>query len=735
MSTSPHDVPEELRPDAHSHRSDRLHVYKFPSLLALKHAISSIHERFRHSFRYKLLLLVLLPLLLFIPLILIFTLHRSYAFAQAQLYQKIHSDINVAVASFQQQQNKYLQAVTQLAESHAFYTAMQAKDKTRIQNLLQTLKLTDNLDFAHVVDLHGRWLYDDTVFSGEVKPSPLIADVIHSGLPRVGLEVYSPVNLLRERQSLINKARITPLVGKPADTATSEQRALIMRAVYPIRNTHGQTVALLEGGVMLNDNASLIDAIHDLVYGPGTLPEDGKGMISVVLDNVRVATDLQTNSTDGQLALGSQIPSAVYQQVLKLGNNWAGEVRTPGGVYLCAYQPIRDFQGNIIGMVEAGYLAAPLRMAYQRDLVLLGLLLLLIIIVTTVLAIYAARRMFKPIERIAEVIRAQEHGDDQRIGEIHSRDEIGAVARRFDHMLDLLHERNAQIQRAADELERQVQERTHELQRKNTDLQTTIDLLCKTRQQLVWAEKFAALGELTAGIAHELNNPTAVILGNMDVLIDELGETTQPLTTEVSLIYEQVYRIRSLVENLLKYSRASPLSSELQLVDVNKTIEDSLLLVRHEAVRKDANITTRFEPNCKVRIDAQELQQVFINLLLNAIHAIANRGNITITTHKENFSDVCIQIGDDGEGIDPVSIDRIFDPFYSTKGNAGTGLGLSISYGLIHRYGGSLEVDSQPQIGSIFSVHLRRDPQLSPQQKFLFDLYSHNKAKERQRPR
>ena len=686
-----------------------------------------VFERFHHSFRYKLLLLVLLPLLVFIPLIMAFALHRSYAFAEEQLYHKVHTDINVAEASFGQRQNKYLQAIAQLAESHAFYTALRAKQKNQIKNLLQLLKVTEGLDFVHVVDLKGRWLFDETVFSGELKPSPMIEQVVHSGLPRVGLELYTPAFLLREHQDLIGKARIVEQATGDKISAQAEQRALVIRAVYPLKNARDQVIALLEGGILLNDNATLIDAIHDLVYGPGTLPEGGKGLISIVLDKLRVATNLMSSKNQHRV-LGSMVPPVVQHAVLEQGHDWAGEVNTPGGVYLSAYQPLHDYQGNIVGMLETGYLAAPLRQAYQHDLQLFGILLLLIVILTAVFATLAARRIFKPIERIAEVIRAQERGDDQRIGEIRSRDEIGAVARRFDHMLDLLHERNTEIQHAADKLELQVQSRTRELQQKNADLQNSIDLLGKTRQQLVWAEKFTALGELTAGIAHEINNPTAVILGNMDVLVEELGEACTPLNTEVTLIYEQLHRIRTIVANLLKYSRATPMTLNLQTVDVNKLIEDSLLLVRHEAARKQAEIVTRLEPGCMVRIDAQELQQVLINLLLNAIHAIDTFGNIAITSHKLEFATVCIRISDDGHGIDPISIDRIFDPFYSTKGNEGTGLGLSISYGLVHRYGGSLEVDSEPGKGSVFSVHLRREPLLAPQTQLLFDLHSHSKT-------
>lgn len=473
---------------------------------------------------------------------------------------------------------------------------------------------------------------------------------------------------------------------------------------------------------------SEFDAISELVYGPQTETSDDNSLISLIIDKTRVATNLMSKTNNSHRVLGSTIPERIQHTVMKNGKSWVGEVNTPGGDYLSAYKPLRDYQGRIVGMLEAGYLAAPLRQAYQRDLLLLALLLLLCVIGASTVAILAARRIFKPIERIAEVIHAQERGDDQRIGVINSRDEIGAVANRFDHMLDLLHERNAEIQRAADNLEQQVEARTLELQRKNTDLENTIEMLNKTRQQLVWAEKFAALGELTAGIAHEINNPTAVILGNMDVLGEELGDKLQPFETEVSLIYEQVSRIRAIIDNLLKYSRSSPVSQNLKMLDINALIKDSLLLVRHELARQHIDIQTKLEPGCHVRIDPQELQQVVLNLLINAIHAVSTNGYIEISTHNIDTDNICIRISDNGHGVEPGRIDRIFDPFFTTKGTDGTGLGLSISYGLVHRYGGNLEVDSFPGKGSTFTIQLRREPQFSPQHKFFLDLYSHSKT-------
>jgi len=657
-----------------------------------------------------------------------FALYRTYSFSQQQLRHKVNTDINMAMLAFSRRESAYLHAITELAESHVFYTAYQARNKHRISNLLQVLKVTEDLDFVHVMDLHGKWLYDDSVFSGETVITPLVNSVIRSGQPRVGLEIYSAAELLREHQTLMMKAGIDES-GSLNPSSDKTKLAMVLRAVYPIENELGQTVALLEGGVLLNDNATLITAIKSMVFGPRIPMDNEKDLISIILGNKRIATNLYMRANKNIApSIPDLLPAKIVKKINAGGDTWAGFVTTPGGEYLCAYVPLRDFQGNIIGMLETGYLAAPLRTAYRRDIHILVILLVVIVIFTAGLAILGARRIFKPIERIAEVIRAQENGIDQRIGPINSRDEISAVAKRFDHMLDLLHERNSVIQHAADELERQVESRTRELRRKNQDLQETIDLLGKTRQQLVWAEKFAALGELTAGIAHEINNPSAVIVGNMDVLKDELGDRAAEFQTEINLIYAQVERIRSIIENLLKYSRSSPLDTKLQLVDVNKLIRDSILLVQHEVMLKQADIHTQLQDSCSVTIDPQELQQVLINLLINAVHAIPKGGKIEISTNLLDSDHVCIEVSDNGTGIDPLSIDNIFDPFYTTKGSDGTGLGLSISYGLIHRYGGRLEANSSPAHGTTFSVYLRRNPKLTPQQKIFFDLYSHRKT-------
>ncbi len=289
------------------------------------------------------------------------------------------------------------------------------------------------------------------------------------------------------------------------------------------------------------------------------------------------------------------------------------------------------------------------------------------------------------------------------MGDLAKDDEIGELAEQFDETLNLLTLRNEQIRHAAERLESKVDERTRELKEKNQRLEETIAQLGAARQQLVAAEKLAALGELTAGVAHEINNPIAVIQGNMDVLRQELGEDIGRVQVEVDLILEQIARIHAIVDKLLQYSRPSRYGTELQEVEPNRLIDDTLVLVEHEMAAKSLHVETDYEATNSITINAQQLQQVLVNLLVNAAHASDTGGRIAVGT-RNCEEGVAISIGDQGVGIAAEHLPRIFDPFFTTKRVGGTGLGLSVSYGLLRRYGGDINVTSEPGRGTTFEV-------------------------------
>jgi two-component system NtrC family sensor kinase len=226
-------------------------------------------------------------------------------------------------------------------------------------------------------------------------------------------------------------------------------------------------------------------------------------------------------------------------------------------------------------------------------------------------------------------------------------------------------------------------------------------------EQLLQSQKLASIGELSAGIAHEINNPLAIIRQEAEWLLhllkkespQDLGEIKNCLTE----IVHQVDRGREITHNLLNFARRR--QPVVQGFDLNRLIEDMALLVEKEAQNQRITIMKQFQP--MITSDSPLLRQVVLNLLNNAIQAIGQDGTVTIITQAGENNQVLIQINDTGCGIPKEQLAQIFDPFFTTKPQGkGTGLGLSICHGIIERLGGKISVASEVGQGSSFTIKL-----------------------------
>jgi len=222
---------------------------------------------------------------------------------------------------------------------------------------------------------------------------------------------------------------------------------------------------------------------------------------------------------------------------------------------------------------------------------------------------------------------------------------------------------------------------------------------------LVQSEKLIAMGQLTAGLAHEINNPLFVISGRLDLLLEQKG-IGKNQRQELGIIREQTDRIRVLVDRFLRFSRKSS-SLKPDEIDINKLIENVLpLLSYHELHTKDITIRKGFAEGLpKVRVDINQLQEVFINLFLNAFQAMPDGGTLDIKTRNLDGNSVEIRISDSGYGISPENIKKIFTPFFTTK-NEGTGLGLPICYNIIRNHNGTIDLKSEVGKGTTFIIKL-----------------------------
>ncbi|WP_085908423.1 sensor histidine kinase [Kiloniella majae] len=665
------------------------------------------------SLRYKLLLLVLMPVLIVMPTVIGMAYIWSNEISYRQLLMKVTGDLSVAHESFLRAQKGYLAKLALIAESYSFRVALEkqvssSEQTLTISPLLKKFQQKEGFDFLYLVKRNGcdYWHVNQCDF----KKSSLLETSLKNG-PSTGIEIFSAEELGGIDPSLPKKVYLSLIPtprAKPTDR-TIENRGMVIHSYYPIRNNRGKVEAFLVGGVLVNKDFAFVDRLRDIVYSKGSLADDSLGTITVFLEDVRINTNVpRLLQSPTKRALGTRVSEEVRNKVLDQGESWIDRAFVVSEWYVSAYEPIVDVNGQRVGMLYAGFLEAPFIDVYLEGLFKLLFLFVAVTLFCVIGAMLVARSIFKPIEAMANVIARVQKGDDLRIGWIKAKDEVATLANQFDALLDQLHHQRDQIQEGADELERKVDQRTFQLQQRTKALERNIKLLERTREQLVAKEKLAAIGELTAGIAHEINNPTAVILGNMDLMTAELGENASSVEQETRLIIQQVYRIRSIINNLLQYSRPSDFQSHPMPVDINQVVKDTLVLVQHDLDRKEVLLKLDLRAQHRVRGNHQQFQQVLINLIVNATNATAKNGTITIRTRNWKDEGVLFVVRDTGFGITSDILPQIFDPFF-TSSNSGTGLGLSVSYGILQRFQAEIEVRSRPGFGSCFYIWFRKD--------------------------
>lgn len=225
-------------------------------------------------------------------------------------------------------------------------------------------------------------------------------------------------------------------------------------------------------------------------------------------------------------------------------------------------------------------------------------------------------------------------------------------------------------------------------------------------EQLAQADKLASIGELSSGVAHEINNPLGVILGYTQLLLRNETETSERFG-DLKTIEKHARNCKSIVEDLLSFSRKS--ETEKEVVDIHSLIDEVVAFVRHHSDIEDIEIEKELHKKVQPTLmDEKKIKQVMINLMVNAIHAVGRKGRIVITTALDAATrHLTVTVQDNGHGIEKKDLQKIFDPFFTTKPTGeGTGLGLSVSYGIIKDHGGRIEVESNSGSGSTFTFTL-----------------------------
>lgn len=666
------------------------------------------------SIRRKLLGLVLLPLVGVLPVLGIILLWWGNTAIDELLRTKVRSDLAVAHGYMERVMGEVGTGATTVAESHGLRRALQRRDAPGVQNLLQAYRERAGLTYLNWRAPDGTLLVahwgtlDEARFNESGSPpgrragwpdatalnppvSPMAAPAFALGAARsqahvMMMDLPEFAQLAPHSQDRV-AVPILPTQGARQASRTVEDRAMVLTASSPVVDERGVLLGHVQAGVLLNRNLAFIDRINDIVYPEGSLPYGSKGTATLFLDDVRISTNVRLFAQDpnegegaATRAIGTRVSESVHEAVLDQGRTWLDRAFVVKEWYVSAYMPISDHRGQRVGMLYVGFLEQPFTVLKYIALAAIGLVFFSVMVGAAWLSLRAARSIFRPVEQMELAMRTYQAGDTQaRVGNIGSTDELGHLARGLDELLTTISEKTHALQEWNAVLDARVAERTAELQ--------------TAQQHLMRSEKLAVIGQLTAGMAHEINNPIAVIQGNLDLLRHTLGPRAHDVQTELDLAQQQIERMRLIVTQMLQFARPGDFAGYVEAVDPAQVLRDSLVLTDHAIRHRRIRVEGEFTPGLRAAINRQELQQVVVNLVMNAVHAMPEGGVLSLSCRAEPLQDgsagVVLAVADQGPGLPDSVKGGLFQPFVTHKKD-GTGLGLWISRSIVERYGGDI---------------------------------------------
>jgi two-component system NtrC family sensor kinase len=628
------------------------------------------------TIRFKLMLVAIAAILLantILSIIGVWYLGRVWL---DEVQRRVRLDLNSARAAYNGQINRIESFLSAASLDQQLSRALSERDEQTLDELLARVHRTGGTDLLCLVDSSGRVVRRATgqrAGGDDLSGNLLVQEALERQTAVSGTIVLSREQLAREDAQLAERAHFDLLETKAAVPTEERSRSngMVVASAVPIFDPEGHVVGALYAGNLLNRRYEIVDAIKKEVFPDDRFVGQDVGTVTIFQGDLRVATNVTTG--DGQRAVGTRLSRAVYDVVLVEGRIFAAPAFVVNDWYITAYEPIRNPQGEIIGALYVGLLRAPF--VTQRNTIAGGFLALVLATSVACLAVlfFVSKLVLKPIERIVAMSRRVIAGDMTARVDIRPPGEFGVLCRAVDEMADAVANREAELKRL-------------------------------TRRQIGRAQKLASIGRLAAGVAHEINNPLTGVL-TFAHLLREKGHMQAEDVEDLDLIIRETSRAADIVRGLLDFSRDRPAHKEP--FEVNEAIHRTIQLLRTQQLFHRIDIREEYQDKLpKVEGDVNQLQQVLLNLSLNACGAMLDGGDLTIRTSADDGR-VLIEVTDTGCGIAPEDLDQIFEPFFSTKpAGQGTGLGLSVSYGIVRRHGGTIQVESEPGKGSKFTIIL-----------------------------
>jgi two-component system NtrC family sensor kinase len=523
--------------------------------------------------------------------------------------------------------------------------------------------------FIVVTDSQGTSIIEQVASNGRVEQIlspidwstvPIAGSVLSLGQPQAAAEII-PASILSQL-GLEDQAHIalidTPKAAPEPFDPREGTAGLVLVGAAPILSEQDTLLGSVLVGHLFNQDYTLVDRIKEVA---------GVDTATIFFGDLRVSTNVEDEA--GKRAIGTRVSQEVFDKVLVRGEPFTGPAYVVNQWYITRYEPLRDHLGQVVGILYVGAKQAAFQRlmdSFRGQVVLIaGATILLAILI----AIPLSWSISRPLTGLAKATRRVEEGDWSVRVPVDGYREMGALAESFNTMVETLKD---------------------------------------TQEQLIQKEKLASVGQLAAGVAHEINNPLGSVLLYADILHKEAPEEDQQQREDLQMIIREATRCKTIVNDLLNFSRQNEVLA--QDTNLNQLLQELADEASRQEIFKKVQIVTDLDPGLPpIQADPHQLHQVFLNLMNNATEAMPDGGQLTLRTKKGTTPGfVTVEVEDTGIGIPPENMTKLFTPFFTTKPiGKGTGLGLAIIYGIVKMHRGQIGVQSTVGEGTKFTITLQ----------------------------
>ena len=596
----------------------------------------------------------------------------------AEAQEKVSYDLNAAREIYGSKANRIYDAVRLTAGRFFITDALTTGDMAGVAEELVKLKTGEGLDIFTLTDAKGKVIMRANnleAFGDNQNHNELIAVVLSRNAPVTATVIVSLADLRMESALLAEQAFFkfidTPMAR--IREGTEETNGMVLGAAAPIFDSQGYLLGVLYGGVLLNRNFEIVDKIKQTVFQGMKYKGEDIGTATIFQEDVRISTNVKNE--DGSRAIGTRVAEEVYDQVVLKGEAWIGRAYVVNNWYITAYEPIRDINNMIIGMLYVGILEQKYLDIREQTAITFLSITLAGMFFSMLLSYLISLRISVPIKNLASASREVARGNLNAKVDVASKDELGELSDTFNTMALALKERDERLKEFA-------------------------------RNKIMESERLALIGQLSANVAHELNNPLQGIVTYSHLLLEEVSDE-DPSKDFLQKIVVQANRCRDIIRGLLDFSRQR--KPDKTLCDVNSVLSDCVSLLENQALFHNIQIINVLDDNLPLAIiDPSQIERVFMNIIINAAQAMDGNGQLTLATRFEAVERfIVVEFTNTGPEIAKENMEKIFDPFFTTKETGhGVGLGLAISFGIIKEHNGTISVESGAGNNTTFTVRL-----------------------------